>query len=407
MAIFYAFATRSVIGGLIFKNPMLSLYYVVMFFCLFYNLIYSFKFRNGGLYAPKGFYSIGILFIFIFLSLITKSDIHYMLYYGIALLLPFSVSPEIEKSEKLSRIFVVVATFFAIGCIINYCFPTIYNTVIFPKFSQTAQISLSRVEDLTSQTYYAGFTSQVGYTSFFLSFGMGALFCFRNKIFRKKFWLPGILIIIGMLLTGKRGPIIFLIVTIAIIYLLEEQGKKRILRIFPLLILLVLGYLGLYFLATYTNVNGIQRIFDTLQRFLLSGDIEDVGREQLYNQAIVYFRQNPILGIGWQNFHVLFTERQTHVHCIYLQLLCETGIIGFCIFVTFFVTCLLRTIRLLKVAAKNTLENNWIKFSLFVQVYFLLYGITGNPLYDIEETILYFFAVSIIYFPQIKKKIYN
>ena len=47
----------------------------------------------------------------------------------------------------------------------------------------------------------------------------------------------------------------------------------------------------------------------------------------------------------------------------------------------------------------NSLESGWIKFSLFIQLYFLLYGITGNPLYDIEETIIYFFAIGISYIP--------
>lgn len=45
------------------------------------------------------------------------------------------------------------------------------------------------------------------------------------------------------------------------------------------------------------------------------------------------------------------------------------------------------------------IEGGWIKFSFFIQLYFLLYGITGNPLYDIEETIMYFFAIGISYLP--------
>ena len=36
-----------------------------------------------------------------------------------------------------------------------------------------------------------------------------------------------------------------------------------------------------------------------------------------------------------------------------------------------------------------------------MQVYFLLYGITGNPLYDVEETILYFFGAGIAYLPML------
>ena len=52
----------------------------------------------------------------------------------------------------------------------------------------------------------------------------------------------------------------------------------------------------------------------------------------------------------------------------------------------------------------NAMDASWIRFSLYVQAYFLMYGITGNPLYDVEETILYFFAIGISYLPLIGNK---
>ena len=84
-----------------------------------------------------------------------------------------------------------------------------------------------------------------------------------------------------------------------------------------------------------------------------------------------------------------------------LQLLCETGLIGFGVFMMFFATRLFKTFFSVMKSRflDNPLESGWIKFSLFIQLYFLLYGITGNPLYDIEETIIYFFAIGISYIP--------
>ena len=68
---------------------------------------------------------------------------------------------------------------------------------------------------------------------------------------------------------------------------------------------------------------------------------------------------------------------------------------------TFFLTRLHRTFSAVKESRfiDTSIENGWVKFSLFIQIYFLLYGITGNPLYDIEETIIYFFAIGISYIP--------
>ena len=67
----------------------------------------------------------------------------------------------------------------------------------------------------------------------------------------------------------------------------------------------------------------------------------------------------------------------------------------------FFLTRLLRTFSAVKESRfiDTPIENGWVRFSLFIQIYFLLYGITGNPLYDIEETIIYFFAIGISYIP--------
>ena len=62
---------------------------------------------------------------------------------------------------------------------------------------------------------------------------------------------------------------------------------------------------------------------------------------------------------------------------------------------TFFAKQLLQTLNKLKQVKSNGYEYSWLLLSLFIQIYFLLYGITGNPLYDVEEIILYFFAVGV------------
>ena len=151
----------------------------------------------------------------------------------------------------------------------------------------------------------------------------------------------------------------------------------------------------------------MKRIFNSIQDFVVTKSINDEGRDQLWNQAIDYFLQNPLTGIGWNNYKKIFTLRETHVHNIYLQLLCETGIIGFLSFIVFFVRSLIISFKNLKVSRNNSIEFSWILFSLYVQIYFLLYGLSGNPLYDVEEMILYFFAVGVGNQPSVDRKIDN
>lgn len=403
MTLVYAFTTRSIFAKFLFQYKFQLLFiYGLIYSCLIISFINAFDSNKNHLYAPKGFYSISILFIVIALGLYITRNYFGLLYYGLALLIPFSINKQIIESDSIAKFIMFMALFFTIGCFINFLFPSLFKTVFLPLYSVSAQQSLFEVEKLSgSSTYFAGFTSQVGYTSFFISIGVGCVFCFRETLFNNNWRVLLVAMLGGLLLTGKRGPLVFLLVALCSIYFAEGYGRERLVRVTKIVGILILAYITLLIVADLTKIDGIVRIYNAIYEFLTSGSVEDVGRNQLYEQALKYFRDNPIFGIGWSNFKNMYIFRSTHVHCIYLQLLCETGLIGFFIFLVFFLTRLYRTITLVinNGYSNSRLESSWIKFSLFIQLYFLLYGITGNPLYDIEETIIYFFAIGISYIP--------
>lgn len=403
MTLLYAFTTRSILAKFLFQNQIeLLLFYGITYACLIISFVNAFDANGDHLYAPKGFYSIVALFIVIAVGLSVTGNSYSLIYYGLALLLPFSMNGEIKKYNFFVKFFVGMALFFAVGCFVNFLLPVMFKAVFIPLYSASAQQSLADVEQFAgTSTYFAGFTSQVGYTSFFISIGVGATFCFKDSVFGRGWRIFIGIMLGGLLLTGKRGPLVFLVIALSIIYFTDGYGRERIVRIVQIVGALVLAYIALSTIANLTKIDGIIRIYDAVHEFLISGSVEDAGRNQLHEQALYYFKENLILGIGWSNFKELYAFRGTHVHCIYLQLLCETGLVGFCIFMIFFLTRLLRTFLAVKESRfmDTPIENGWVKFSLFIQMYFLLYGITGNPLYDIEETIIYFFAIGISYIP--------
>lgn len=403
MTLLYAFTTRSILAKFLFQNQIeLLLFYGITYACLIISFGNAFDANGGHLYAPKGFYSIAVLFIVIAMGLGVTGNSYSLIYYGLALLLPFSMNREIKQHNFFAKFFVGMALFFAVGCFVNFLIPAIFKAVFIPLYSASAQQSLADVEQLAgTSTYFAGFTSQVGYTSFFISIGVGAAFCFKDSVFARGWRIFIGIMLGGLLLTGKRGPLFFLLIALSIIYFTDGYGRERIVRTAQIVGALILAYIALSTIANLTKIDGIIRIYDAVHEFLTSGSVEDAGRNQLHEQALYYFKEKPILGIGWSNFRELYAFRGTHVHCIYLQILCETGLVGFCIFMVFFLTRLLRTFSAVKESRfmDTSIENGWVKFSLFIQIYFLLYGITGNPLYDIEETIIYFFAIGISYIP--------
>lgn len=79
-------------------------------------------------------------------------------------------------------------------------------------FSAVALESINATEKMRgTANYVAGFTSQVGYTSFFIIVCIGAVFCFRKTVFKRASYPLLLFMVGGLLLTGKRGPIAFLL----------------------------------------------------------------------------------------------------------------------------------------------------------------------------------------------------
>ena len=177
--------------------------------------------------------------------------------------------------------------------------------------------------------------------------------------------------------------------------------------------------LVIYILSFY--IEGIASAFERITAmFAAENEISDVsnGRFKLYAIAWNFFKESPILGIGWREFskEVVNFYNQDSVlrdaHNVFLQLLCETGIIGFSVFITMFISAITQTIQLAVQSAKNLLclsdkTKTVLIFSLCYQVFFLAYCITGNPLYDLETVYVYIISVGFssgIYF-RYKEKI--
>ena len=127
----------------------------------------------------------------------------------------------------------------------------------------------------------------------------------------------------------------------------------------------------------------------------------------MFSSAFDLFKQKPILGWGPGVFTNLFGMGN---HNVYLQLLSENGLVGFTLFVSMLLFNLSTTLRKLKFNIKNNcfLQNNtYLFFSLYVQVFYLIYGMIGNPLNDGFILIIYLIAASIPYTMKTKEKVWN
>ena len=146
---------------------------------------------------------------------------------------------------------------------------------------------------------------------------------------------------------------------------------------------------------------GFSSVFDRYEESMElrdSGDSLSASRDILRAYALSIWMENPLFGIGWNQFSQLGADFST-VHNVFIQLLCETGIFGLLFVMTPIIFTVIRTRNLVvKLRDVEYEYNGLLLFSLFYQLFFIMYFFTGNPLYDYPYLIPYFISVSIFYY---------
>lgn len=251
--------------------------------------------------------------------------------------------------------------------------------------------------DLLMRDAYAGITYQTGingfYISVFLSISVSALFA-REKGGKVTtiFFNLGLLLCIGLglfalFLTKKRIFILaILIVFIAISFLAGKIKKKAFLGLAFSLIITVLIFL-LFYQIPVAKI-AIDRIINN------TSDNYSSGRVQLWQESIALFIEKPIFGWGWFSAVELVKVggRGEVPHNIFIQILLETGITG-----------LLAFVFLLAWYTKNTLKaimsrnvSVEVLCVISIQLIFLIWGMTGNPVWDLYPFYLYLLTYPIL-----------
>lgn len=190
----------------------------------------------------------------------------------------------------------------------------------------------------------AGYAITLGgctFTCYLLFIGMTVCFgylCSSAKWTGKCTWmlLSCLACLLALLLVGRRGELLgALVCTALLVFALCSPRRRKQLLVGG--ILLAAGMFGLMvlFLPQLKEISFLERYIVTIENLLNGQDIT-TGRTTLYQVAIDAFLEHPILGIGWDQYHTLIPPyyltnpvvKIEDTHCIYLQFLCETGIVG-------------------------------------------------------------------------------
>ena len=371
--------------------------------------------RKGKIYASKIMVvtvCVVIFFVFLRNEAFANSDYMTTIRWTYCFIYCFFAT---NLKEKFSDVLVYVANIGFIHVIATYIFlviPSAYSKMYsvwgyWPSGTSGGQFG-----------YKAGITNHYSHNGIVLAVTYLALFAmiFKYKNFGKKltkkenkklkqYIIMFLLTFWAVILTTKRAHLVFGILAMLIVYYFckpESMSNKT----FKIIVFGLAGVVGISIAGNF-----IPAIGNVLSRFSssISEDSTMISRIRFWELAIQMFLAKPIIGYGWFSFRYQYrtylydtsvrSARYELLDChnVYLQVLAESGIIGFAFYAIIIGYVSINTFQMLR---KNSEELNRcnmlapLLFSGCLQVFYLTYSLTGNCLYDITSA-FYMLAAAI------------
>ena len=389
-------------------NRVLLLYIIITTFYVFFS---HFIFFSSKININTGYLVISVAF-FIYTFIINYKDISldkcdcwlvmYILYLlistltwdlnseGIKYIIFFITINLIAWSMKCDTKWIKTIINMMTFCTLIHCIFIILHA-IFPEVILQLDKSLLNssawkvIEMGTNNNYYSGITLGAASAGLFSTILVGIVICkiisnkkidFKNTIFLS-------IGLIALLLSQKRAFLVAIIISsIVIIYVANKiKGKaaKLIKRFFVFAIISIL----LFGIASF-----IPQTRNVINRFIDNDNMLS-GRETMYEEMITWFKENMYFGIGPGTAEQEFGYGG---HNIYLQMLAECGIVGASIY---FIYLLKLCATNVKIAIKGKNADYRILFTIFMQTVLVIYGITGNPIYDYSYLVIFTYILII------------
>jgi O-antigen ligase len=260
------------------------------------------------------------------------------------------------------------------------------------------------------------------------------IYFYKNSIFFEFFFLlKTIILFLIVLIAGERSAIFLMSMQIILyIFFIKKLRVK-----FFLFFFLITLFLSIFI---YFNKNVKERILNNTfylftekeeskdfisnntytNEFIKKVQTKDInffsrGHQSHFATAIKMFLEEPIFGVGVKMFRHLCADKKfytepmgcnTHPHNTYIQLLAETGIIGFLLFFIIFLYLIkylfLESIRI--IFKKNSIIEKEYKTSLIIAVFINLWPLvtTGN-FFNNYLSFYYYLPVGFLLITLVKK----
>ena len=402
----FLFSYNYTIRSIFYKSSIIDI-----LICLFSIVLLFVSTTNKKVYKKQYVRILGICIFFLLLIIFRNGDIKEGNYgmptiacWSVILILILNSSSNwISSLKKIIIFFTVEHTFFTW---FFYIFRNLYLTSFVTKFD-TATMWLLIYQ--TNNGYMAGLTAHYSTNAIYLSIGLIFLFSLilnpKELLKHKRIIIMLFILTFGaLLITGKRAQLLFSLFAIMIIYVLNNKKKMGI-NSFKILSYFIMGLIIIVLLSNF-----IPELLNVYTRIVALGNSNDItnGRKVMYELANKEWEKHPFIGSGWGSYkyayrdNIFATDGYTlkDAHNVYLQLLAETGIIGFSFTVLVLIATLISTYNLILLLQNNMKKyekwKSYLLFSIGIQIFFILYCMTGNALYDCQILFPYTIGVSLM-----------
>jgi O-antigen ligase len=353
-------------------------------------LIYTIIYKDWFYYKKKIFIFLIIFFIYIvFVSLLSEFPINSLrssLFYFRFYLMFLAIWFLLDYNKNFPKYFLLsialplaVCFFFSLG--------DIYNSVRFETKIKYFRISGLFGTELIQGSYFLRFL--------ILFLGVYVLV---NENFKNKFIFYSIFFFsfFMVLVSGERSSIGLLFIFLFLFLFFSELKIIEKFKIFTCIILLTI--LSLSYLPGLKS-----RIFDNTISLINESEkikIFSRGHQEHYVSALKMFKKNIVTGVGIRNFrlecrkdeyrYIGVNSCSTHPHNTYVQLLAETGIVGF-LFILSFLLYISKFLifNFLNVIKKIKIANAAVLFSIAIFINIFPLVPTGSFFNNWLSTIYY------------------
>ena len=385
------------IPALLVTGPFLSDLSLIVISIIF--LVIVFKEKDFSIFKNKFFYIFIIFYFYIVLNSLIQNQNFDSLRISISYLrfgiFPLAVMYFLDKDPTLiKKIFYCLILLFLV-LILDSIFQYFigYNFFGWKLIYPGPRVSSFFGEELILGSYLARFLPILIGLMFILDISKKKLLLFLFIILSSMF---------VVLISGERTALFLMILSFVLMFFLISKKKiflrNIILTTFAFCIIII----------SFSDTTRKRVVNVTLDKIFTKEKIYIFSRQhdEHYVSAIRMFKDKPLVGVGIKNFRIFCSEKKyfiseytcsPHPHNTYIQLLSETGVIGFIIVFSIFIYINYKLIiHLIKKIRKKPLLSDF-QVCLIIAVYLTLWPLipSGN-FFNNWLSIVYFYPVGIL-----------